>query len=126
MVHPPDLGHNAGTKRPVVCPTGMYFLQHIEQSPQLRPGTIFGVWFSPVYREIERPIGCGGARYRTRAQKHGPAIEAPWYASNSFQLQNDGAFRNGWCSRAGITRVFSNPIPCHPYALLDASLVLED
>ena len=33
-------------------------LQHIEQSPQLRPGTIFGVWFSPVIREIERPIGC--------------------------------------------------------------------
>ena len=45
---------------------------------------------------------------------------------NSLQLQNDRAFRDGRRGGANVPGVLTDPIPCHPNALVGAGLVLID
>ena len=44
----------------------------------------------------------------------------------SLQLQNDRALRDGRCRSASFAGVLTDPIPCHPNALVGAGLVLVD
>src|ERR1035437_2919175 len=65
----------------------------------------------------------------TRRREQWPSfrfLRQPSYAPNSLRMQNDHAFRDGRCGGASFAGVLTDPIPCHPNALVGAGLVLVD